>query len=112
MPVNGIKVQNITDIRLDNVENINRVSIQNVMGVLSEAVGKAVTPAGPSVTEQDSAGGYYTFTPYYSNTGDKMIYLETRSPSGVVSHMPLKHEKLEPYCSRKGLSVPELQYNC
>ena len=74
----------------------------------SVASGKAVTPAGPTVTERDSAGRSYAFTPYYANTGNKMAYLETRSPSGVVSHMPLKQELLDAYCSRKGISVPNL----
>lgn len=81
------------------------------MDVLSVASGKAVTPAGPTVTEGDCAGRSYAFTPYCSNTGDKMAYLETRSPSGVVSHMSLKQEQLDVYCSRKGLSIPSLQYS-
>lgn len=112
MPVDGIGTQRIADISVNNVQgNGGGAALGNVMNTLSVASGKAVTPAGPTVTEWDSAGRSYAFTPYYANTGNKMAYLETRSPSGVVSHMSLKQEQLDAYCSRKGISVPNLQYS-
>ena len=72
---------------------------------------KGFTPAGPTVTERDSRGSTYGFTPYHDHNGNKMVYLESRSASGVVSHMPLKLEQLESLCSRRGIAVPSLQYN-
>ncbi len=112
MPIDGIGTQRIAGISVNGVQrNSGGTSLGNVMNTLSDASGKAVTPAGPTVTERDGAGKSYAFTPYYSNTGDKMAYLETRSPSGVVSHMSLKQEQLDAYCSRKGLSAPNLQYS-
>ena len=65
----------------------------------------------PTVTERDSQGTIYGFTPYHDHDGNKMVYLERRAASGVVSHMPFKFEQLESFCSRRGVAVPALQYN-
>ena len=78
---------------------INGISTQQVSG------------SPPNAGVSANGGSTYGFTPYHDHNGNKMVYLESRSASGVVSHMPLKFEQLESLCSRRGIAVPSLQYN-
>lgn len=58
---------------------------------------KGITPAGPTVTERDSRGSTYGFTPYHDHNGNKMVYLESRSASGVVSLSLLNLNSSNPF---------------
>ena len=91
---------------------INGISTQQVSGISPNA-GVSVNGGASieSVSNAISRGSTYGFTPYHDHNGNKMVYLESRSASGVVSHMPLKFEQLESLCSRRGIAVPSLQYN-
>ena len=112
MAVNGISTQQVSGISPNAGVSANGgASIESVSNAISAAANKGITPAGPTVTERDSRGSTYGFTPYHDHNGNKMVYLESRSASGVVSHMPLKLEQLESLCSRRGIAVPSLQYN-
>ena len=104
MAINGISTQQVSGVSPN-------VGVSANGGAISAAANKGITPAGPTVTERDSRGSTYGFTPYHDHNGNKMVYLESRSASGVVSHMPLKLEQLESLCSRRGIAVPSLQYN-
>ena len=105
MAINGISTQQVSGVSPNAGVSANGgASIESVSN-------KGITPAGPTVTERDSRGSTYGFTPYHDHNGNKMVYLESRSASGVVSHMPLKLEQLESLCSRRGIAVPSLQYN-
>ena len=107
MAINGISTQQVSGISPNAGVSANGgASIESVSNAI-----KGITPAGPTVTERDSRGSTYGFTPYHDHNGNKMVYLESRSASGVVSHMPLKFEQLESLCSRRGIAVPSLQYN-
>ena len=86
-------------------------SIESVSNAISAAANKGITPAGPTVTERDSRGSTYGFTPYHDHNGNKMVYLESRSASGVVSHMPPKIEKLEKLRATSGRCGPEFHDN-
>ena len=95
MAINGISTQQVSGVSPNAGVSANGgASIESVSNAISAAANKGITPAGPTVTERD-----------------KMVYLESRSASGVVSHMPLKFEQLESLCSRRGIAVPSLQYN-
>ena len=107
MAINGISTQQVSGISPNAGVSANG----GVSNAISAAANKGITPAGPTVTERDSRGSTYGFTPYHDHNGNKMVYLESRSASGVVSHMPLKLEQLESLCSRRGIAVPSLQYN-
>mgnify|MGYP006982658648 CR=1 FL=1 len=108
MAINGISTQQVSGISPNAGVSANGgASIESVSNAISAAANKGITPAGPTVTERDS----YGFTPYHDHNDNKMVYLESRSASGVVSHMPLKLEQLESLCSRRGIAVPSLQYN-
>ena len=108
MAINGISTQQVSGISPNAGVSANGgASIESVSNAISAAANKGITPAGPTVTELDSRGS----TPYHDHNGNKMVYLESRSASGVVSHMPLKFEQLESLCSRRGIAVPSLQYN-
>ena len=112
MAINGISTQQVSGISPNAGVSANGgASIESVSNAISAAANKGITPAGPTVTERDSRGSTYGFTPYHDHNGNKMVYLESRSASGVVSHMPLKLEQLESLCSRRGIAVPSLQYN-
>lgn len=112
MSINGISANQVSGISPNTDASANGgASIASVSNAISAAANKGVTPAGPTVTERDSRGTVYGFTPYHDHDGNKMVYLEKRSASGVVSHMPLKFEQLESMCSRWGVTVPSLQYN-
>lgn len=112
MDINGIAANQVSGVSQTTDVAANRgTSIQNVSNAISAAANKGITPAGPTVTERDSQGTIYGFTPYHDHDGNKMVYLERRSASGVVSHMPFKFEQLESFCSRRGVAVPALQYN-
>ena len=112
MGINGISTNQVSGIsQTTDVSANGGASIANVSNAISAAGNKAITPAGPTVTERDSQGTLYGFTPYRDHDGNKMVYLERRSASGVVSHMPFKFEQLESLCSRRGVAVPALQYN-
>lgn len=112
MSINGIAANQVSGVSQTTDVAANRgTSIQNVSNAISAAANKGITPAGPTVTERDSQGTIYGFTPYHDHDGNKMVYLERRSASGVVSHMPFKFEQLESFCSRRGVAVPALQYN-
>ena len=112
MAINGISTQQVSGISPNAGVSANGgASIESVSNAISAAANKGITPAGPTVTERDSRGSTYGFTPYHDHDGNKMVYLESRSASGVVSHMPLKLEQLESLCSRRGIAVPSLQYN-
>ena len=112
MAINGISTQQVSGISPNvGVSSNGGPSIESVSNAISAAANKGITPAGPTVTERDSRGSTYGFTPYHDHNGNKMVYLESRSASGVVSHMPLKLEQLESLCSRRGIAVPSLQYN-
>ena len=112
MAINGISTQQVSGISPNAGVSANGgASIESVSNAISAAANKGITPAGPTVTERDSRGSTYGFTPYHDHNGNKMVYLESRSASGVVSHMPLKFEQLESLCSRRGIAVPSLQYN-
>ena len=104
MAINGISTQQVSGISPNAGVSANG-------GASIESVSNAISAAGPTVTERDSRGSTYGFTPYHDHNGNKMVYLESRSASGVVSHMPLKFEQLESLCSRRGIAVPSLQYN-
>ena len=106
MAINGISTQQVSGISPNAGVSANGgASIESVSNAISAAANKGITPAGPTVTERDSRGSTYGFTPYHDHNGNKMVYLE------VVSHMPLKLEQLESLCSRRGIAVPSLQYN-
>ena len=107
MAINGISTQQVSGISPNAGVSANG----SASNAISAAANKGITPAGPTVTERDSRGSTYGFTPYHDHNGNKMVYLESRSASGVVSHMPLKLEQLESLCSRRGIAVPSLQYN-
>ncbi len=112
MSINGIAANQVSGVSQTTDVAANRgTSIQNVSNAISAAANKGITPAGPTVTERDSQGTIYGFTPYHDHDGNKMVYLERRSASGVVSHMPFKFEQLEAFCSRRGVAGPALQYN-
>ena len=112
MAINGISTQQVSGVSPNAGVSANGgASIESVSNAISAAANKGITPAGPTVTERDSRGSTYGFTPYHDHNGNKMVYLESRSASGVVSHMPLKFEQLESLCSRRGIAVPSLQYN-
>lgn len=112
MSINGISANQVSGISQNMDASANGcASIQNVSNAISAAANKGITPAGPTVTELDSQGTLYGFTPYHDHDGNKMVYLERRSASGVVSHMPFKFEQLESFCSRRGVAVPALQYS-
>ena len=112
MAINGISTQQVSGVSPNAGVSANGgASIESVSNAISAAANKGITPAGPTVTERDSRGSTYGFTPYHDHNGNKMVYLESRSASGVVSHMPLKLEQLESLCSRRGIAVPSLQYN-
>lgn len=112
MGVNGIFASQISGVSQNTGGFANNgASIQNVSNSISTAANKSITPAGPTVTERDSQGTRYGFTPYHHHSGNKMVYLEKRSVSGVVSHMSFKFDQLESYCSRRGVAIPALQYN-
>ena len=103
MAINGISTQQVSGISPNAGVSANGgASIESVSNAISAAANKGITPAGPTVTERDSRGSTYGFTPYHDHNGNKMVYLESRSASGVVSHMPLKLEQLESLCSRRG----------
>ena len=103
MAINGISTQQVSGVSPNvGVSANGGASIESVSNAISAAANKGITPAGPST---------YGFTPYHDHNGNKMVYLESRSASGVVSHMPLKLEQLESLCSRRGIAVPSLQYN-
>ena len=107
MAINGISTQQVSGISPNAGVSANGgASIESVSNAISAAANKGITPA-----ERDSRGSTYGFTPYHDHNGNKMVYLESRSASGVVSHMPLKLEQLESLCSRRGIAVPSLQYN-
>lgn len=109
MFIDGIGTQRIS---LSSMrESLSRPSMESLMSMISETARKAVTPAGPTATERNTSGETYVFTPYYSNTGEKMVYLETRSPSGLVANRPLEYERLDAYCSGKNIPAPSLMYN-
>ena len=96
MAINGISTQQVSGISPNAGVSANGgASIESVSNAISAAANKGITPAGPTVTERDSRGSTYGFTPYHDHNGNKMVYLESRSASGVVSHMPLKLEQLE-----------------
>ena len=102
MAINGISTQQVSGISPNAGVSANGgASIESVSNAISAAANKGITPAGST----------YGFTPYHDHNGNKMVYLESRSASGVVSHMPLKFEQLESLCSRRGIAVPSLQYN-
>lgn len=112
MDINGIAANQVSGVSQTTDVAANRgTSIQNVSNAISAAANKGITPAGATVTERDSQGTIYGFTPYHDHDGNKMVYLERRAASGVVSHMPFKFEQLESFCSRRGVAVPALQYN-
>lgn len=112
MSINGISANQVSGVSQNTgVSSNGGVSIRNVSNAISAAANKGVTPAGPTVTERDSQGTLYGFTPYHDHDGNKMVYLEKRSASGVVSHMPFKFDQLESFCSRRGVAVPALQYD-
>ncbi|HIW79280.1 MAG TPA: hypothetical protein H9874_09075 [Candidatus Bilophila faecipullorum] len=112
MDINGIAANQVSGVSQTTDVAANRgTSIQNVSNAISAAANKGITPAGPTVTERDSQGTIYGFTPYHDHDGNKMVYLERRSASGIVSHIPFKFEQLESFCSRRGVAVPALQYN-
>ena len=112
MDINGIAANQVSGVSQTTDVAANRgTSIQNVSNAISAAANKGLTPAGPTVTERDSQGTIYGFTPYHDHDGNKMVYLERRSASGIVSHIPFKFEQLESFCSRRGVAVPALQYN-
>ena len=112
MAINGISTQQVSGVSPNvGVSANGGASIESVSNAISAAANKGITPAGPTVTERDSRGSTYGFTPYHDHNGNKMVYLESRSASGVVSHMALKLEQLESLCSRRGIAVPSLQYN-
>lgn len=112
MSINGISANQVSGISQNMDASANGcASIQNVSNAISAAANKGITPAGPTVTARDSQGTLYGFTPYHDHDGNKMVYLERRSASGVVSHMPFKFEQLESFCSRRGVAVPALQYS-
>ena len=123
MAINGISTQQVSGISpnagvsvnggasIESVSNAISAAATTARGAATQAANKGITPAGPTVTERDSRGSTYGFTPYHDHNGNKMVYLESRSASGVVSHMPLKFEQLESLCSRRGIAVPSLQYN-
>ena len=112
MAINGISTQQVSGVSPNAGVSANGgASIESVSNAISAAANKGITPAGPTVTERDSRGATYGFTPYHDHNGNKMVYLESRSASGVVSHMPLKFEQLESLCSRRGIAVPSLQCN-
>lgn len=112
MDINGIAANQVSGVSQNpGVSAHEGASIRNVSNAISAAVNKGITPAGPTVTERDSQGTLYGFTPYHDHDGNKMVYLERRSASGVVSHMPFKFEQLESFCSRRGVAVPALHYD-
>ena len=90
---------------------INGISTQQVSGISPNAGVSANGGASIESVSNAIRGSTYGFTPYHDHNGNKMVYLESRSASGVVSHMPLKFEQLESLCSRRGIAVPSLQYN-
>ena len=116
MAINGISTQQVSGVSPNvGVSANGGASIESVSNAISAAANKVpMSPQGfakATVTERDSRGSTYGFTPYHDHNGNKMVYLESRSASGVVSHMPLKLEQLEYLCSRRGIAVPSLQYN-
>lgn len=112
MAINGISTQQVSGISPNAGVSANGARRSRACRTPSaQRRTKGITPAGPTVTERDSRGSIYGFTPYHDHNGNKMVYLESRSASGVVSHMPLKLEQLESLCSRRGIAVPSLQYN-
>ena len=112
MAINGISTQQVSGISPNAGVSANGgASIESVSNAISAAANKGITPAGPTVTERDSRGSTYGFTPYHDHNGTKMVDRESRSASGVVWQMPLKLEQLVSRWSSWGLAVPSLQYN-
>ncbi|MFQ8736339.1 MAG: hypothetical protein ACLSAH_10175 [Bilophila wadsworthia] len=112
MAINGISTQQVSEFpQCGRIRQRGRVDRERVERHQRRRRTRASHPAGPTVTERDGRGSTYGFTPYHDHNGNKMVYLESRSASGVVSHMPLKLEQLESRCSRRGIAVPSLQYN-
>ena len=84
------------------------------LGDACTKIGSGATPKGGGSVYLDAGPIAFIRSQNIYNEGfsnDGMVYLESRSASGVVSHMPLKLEQLESLCSRRGIAVPSLQYN-
>ncbi len=112
MGINGISTNQVSGVSQNlDVSANGGASIAGVSNAISAAASKSITPAGPTVTEQDSRGTVYDFTPYRDHDGNKNVYLERHTASGVASSMPFRLEKLESMCSRWGIAVPALQYD-
>ena len=76
MDINGIAANQVSGVSQTTDVAANRgTSIQNVSNAISAAANKGITPAGPTVTERDSQGTIYGFTPYHDHDGNKMVYL-------------------------------------
>ena len=66
MAINGISTQQVSGISPNAGVSANGgASIESVSNAISAAANKGITPAGPTVTERDSRGSTYGFTPYH-----------------------------------------------
>ena len=64
MAINGISTQQVSGISPNAGVSANGgASIESVSNAISAAANKGITPAGPTVTERDSRGSPYGFTP-------------------------------------------------
>ena len=96
MAINGISTQQVSGVSpnagvsanggavIERVERHQRGGKQGHHACGAHGDGTGQPGAPPTV-----------FTPLHDHNGNKMVYLESRSASGVVSHMPLKFEQLE-----------------
>ena len=68
MAINGISTQQVSGISPNAGVSANGgASIESVSNAISAAANKGITPAGPTVTERDSRGSTYGFTPYHDH---------------------------------------------
>ena len=82
MAINGISTQQVSGISPNAGVSANGgASIESVSNAISAAANKGITPAGPTVTERDSRGSIYGFTPYHDHTAIKWsIWKAARRP--------------------------------
>ena len=116
MSIDSINARNVSGVSLENAHGQNNgVSIDHVLSNISNGISKAVNRAGEDVVEKDANGSTYTFTPYYSSDGRKMVMIQTdssRSQTSIsVSTKSIPFEMMEKFCSSKNIAVPFLNYN-
>lgn len=116
MSIDSINTQNVSGISFDNESmHSNGVSINSVMTNISNNISKTVNRAGSDVVEKDAKGSTYTFTPYYSSDGKKMVLIQidsSKSQTSVsISKKSIPLDMMEKFCKSKNINVPVLKYN-